>query len=314
MTTTTQDNLTGGSSPLTPQITHRERELGAIINSYNEVTERLKQSHDRLRDEVVRLHDQLDEKNRELARRERLAALGEMAAGVAHEIRNPLGGIRLYADLLIKDLCEVPKSQQLAKRVSDGVSVLESIVGDVVEFAGESMPDVAPVRAATLLEEAIGLAAPAVSSRGCDLQLSPIDQEIFVQADSNQVLRALLNLLLNAVDAAGANGSIRISVKVNASKTHCDYLIADSGPGISADLMNRIFHPFFTTIGDGIGFGDCASDRGCARWFGACTQSRRRRCGVLFVTAGWQVAAIGKSKHKKAIVGDWKYGEYLCCR
>ena len=75
MTATTQDILTGGSPALGPGITHRERELGAIINAYNEVTERLKHSHDRLRDEVVRLHDQLDEKNRELARRERLAAL-----------------------------------------------------------------------------------------------------------------------------------------------------------------------------------------------------------------------------------------------
>lgn len=255
MTTTMQHKSKESSTSLAPKITHRERELGAIINSYNEVTERLKQSHDRLRDEVVRLHDQLDEKNRELARRERLAALGEMAAGVAHEIRNPLGGIRLYADLLIKDLCEMPKSQQLARRVSDGVSVLESIVGDVVEFAGESMPDVAPVRAATLLEEAIGLAAPAVSSRGCDLRVKPIDRELYVQADTNQVLRALLNLLLNAVDAAGANGSIRISVRLNASGTHCDYLIADSGPGISADLMNRIFHPFFTTKSSGTGLG-----------------------------------------------------------
>jgi signal transduction histidine kinase len=238
-----------------PKITHRERELGAIINSYNEVTERLKQSHDRLRGEVVRLHDQLDEKNRELARRERLAALGEMAAGVAHEIRNPLGGIRLYADLLIKDLREMPAAQQLARRVSDGVSVLESIVGDVVEFAGESEPDVSTVRAGALIEEALGLAAPAITSRGCDLHLKPIAEDLFVWADVNQILRALLNLLLNAVDAAGEGGAIDVSVAVNAAGTHCEFLLADDGPGVSPDFMNRIFHPFFTTKSSGTGLG-----------------------------------------------------------
>ncbi|GJM25496.1 MAG: hypothetical protein DHS20C16_19110 [Phycisphaerae bacterium] len=240
---------------MAPRITHRERELGAIINSYNEVTERLKQSHDRLRDEVVRLHDQLDEKNRELARRERLAALGEMAAGVAHEIRNPLGGIRLYADLLIKDLHETPETQQLARKISDGVSVLESIVGDVVEFAGESEPDAASVRAGALIEEALGLAAPAITSRGCDLHFKPVMPELCVQADMNQILRALLNLLLNAVDAAGEGGTIQVSAALNDSGTHCDYLIADDGPGISSDLMNRIFHPFFTTKSSGTGLG-----------------------------------------------------------
>lgn len=240
---------------LHPKITHRERELGAIINSYNEVTERLKQSHDRLRDEVVRLYDQLDEKNRELARRERLAALGEMAAGVAHEIRNPLGGIRLYASLLIKDLEALPASQRLAQKMADGVTMLESIVGGVVEFAGESEPDTTSVGVNVLVEEALGLAAPAISSRGCDLHVRPIAAELCVEADLNQTLRALLNLLLNAVDAAGEGGSICVSAQANSSGTHCDIRVADDGSGIAPEMMNRIFHPFFTTKSSGTGLG-----------------------------------------------------------
>ena len=84
-------------------LTDRERELGAIILAYNEVTEKLKVSYERLESEVSRLREELAAKNRELERRKRLAALGEMAAGLAHEIRNPLGGISLFASLLEQD-------------------------------------------------------------------------------------------------------------------------------------------------------------------------------------------------------------------
>ena len=86
--------------------TASEADLATIIQTYNEVTERLKVSHELLRREACRLREELHEKNKELQRRERLAALGEMAAGVAHEIRNPLGGIGLYASLLERDLAD----------------------------------------------------------------------------------------------------------------------------------------------------------------------------------------------------------------
>src|SRR5690348_2770096 len=91
----------------------RIEELGRIIMAYSEVTERLQQSHDQLNLTVQRLREELSEKNQLLERRNRLAALGEMAAGLAHEIRNPLGGIQLYASLLAKDVSDRPASHEL---------------------------------------------------------------------------------------------------------------------------------------------------------------------------------------------------------
>src|SRR5881628_3682955 len=91
----------------------RIEELGRIIMAYSEVTEKLQQSHDQLNQMVVTLQSELSEKNRLLERKNRLAALGEMAAGMAHEIRNPLGGIQLYASLLAKDVAQQPTPLEL---------------------------------------------------------------------------------------------------------------------------------------------------------------------------------------------------------
>src|SRR5215831_19852583 len=94
----------------------RIEELGRIILAYSEVTEKLQHSHEQLVQKVVALQAELGEKNRQLERKERLAALGEMAAGMAHEIRNPLGGIQLYASMLANDVLAMPQSLQLVNK------------------------------------------------------------------------------------------------------------------------------------------------------------------------------------------------------
>src|SRR5690348_18172058 len=111
-------------------VSHAQRieELGRVIMAYSEVTEKLQQSHDQLKSTVDMLRKELSEKNRQLERRKRLAALGEMAAGLAHEIRNPLGGIQLYASMLSKDVADRPDSQQIVGKISAGVKRLEALV------------------------------------------------------------------------------------------------------------------------------------------------------------------------------------------
>src|SRR5881392_3795194 len=112
----------------------RIEELGRIIMAYSEVTEKLQQSHDQLNRTVQHLRGELSEKNRLLERKNRLAALGEMAAGMAHEIRNPLGGIQLYASLLAKDVADRADSHQLVLKISSGVKRLEGLVSQVLQF------------------------------------------------------------------------------------------------------------------------------------------------------------------------------------
>jgi signal transduction histidine kinase len=239
-----------------PILTQRERELGAIIDAYNHVTEQLKQSHERLRDEVARLRGELEKKNRQLRRRERLAALGEMAAGVAHEIRNPLGGIQLFASLLEKDLHDSPAQKRLVSKIAQGVSSVESIVTDFLEFGRPRDPEPRLIRVRSVVLEAVELAVSSSADRGVRVEADiPADLEIV--SDPAMIKRVLLNLLLNAIDATcGTAGPGRVRVSAfHQTPEQLAIAVSDSGPGVPAELMDRIFNPFFTTKDRGTGLG-----------------------------------------------------------
>src|SRR6476660_4887200 len=145
------------ASTATTQVENARRveELGRIIIAYSEVTEKLQQSHDQLNETVRALRSELGEKNRLLERKNRLAALGEMAAGLAHEIRNPLGGIQLYASMLAQDVANRPDSLQLVQKIAGGVKRLEALVGQVLQFTRELRVNGAAVDLANVVDQAV---------------------------------------------------------------------------------------------------------------------------------------------------------------
>lgn len=226
-------------------------ELAGMLSAYTDVTERLKASHDRLAAEVGRLRDELARKNRELERRSRLAALGQMAAGMAHEIRNPLGGIALYAGLLVKQLADRPPTQAVAAKIADGVQRLDTIVSDILAFAGEIQPQKRPVDLAAVIREACGLAQGRLEKASARLTCELAD-DVRLSADPGLLVRALANLLFNACDAA-AEGEVRLVGRQENGQAVIE--VADSGPGVPAEVMDRIFNPFFTTKDTGTGLG-----------------------------------------------------------
>ena len=245
----------------------REAGLDTIVSAYNDVTERLRQTHERLMDEVRRLRDQLHEKNRELARRERLAALGEMAAGVAHEIRNPLSGINLYASVLCRDLDDRLESpshrsecRELAGKIVTGVRTLESIVGDILAFASRPCAESRPVPVDHVVGAVLDLVESARGGSkgggpGTTIHVAPGVAGAEVMADLNQLQRAVLNITLNAIDAAGPDGQVWISVTDESGGAETSINIADNGPGIGPSILDRVFNPFFTTKDSGTGLG-----------------------------------------------------------
>lgn len=243
---------------MTGEPTQRERELAAIIDSYNDVTEQLKSAHEQLRDEVARLREEVAKKSRLLRRREKLAALGEMAAGVAHEIRNPLGGIRLLVSLLAKDLYDRPETLILVNKIAGGVADLEALVTDILEFGRPSDPHPMPLELDIVALATIEMAAGRIARIGAEVRVSEELDGVVIHSDQALLQRALLNLLLNALEAGEpqAEQPRRVVIGLRpAPREQVIISVRDNGPGIPAEMIDRIFNPFFTTKNQGTGLG-----------------------------------------------------------
>ncbi|MBC7784047.1 MAG: GHKL domain-containing protein [Burkholderiales bacterium] len=241
------------TEPTTSSVTaERVEELGRIIMAYSEVTERLQQSHDQLNGRVQQLQAELSEKNRQLERSNRLAALGEMAAGLAHEIRNPLGGIQLYASMLAQDVADRPESHKTVIKIIGGVKRLEGLVSQVLHFTREISAHPAECDAAQVVRDAVELAQLKAHERPVTVTchtpnslIHSLDERLFGQA--------IINLVHNAIEAIDGVGTVRVSLTTVDGKLILS--IDDSGPGLAPQVLDRIFNPFFTTKDDGTGLG-----------------------------------------------------------
>lgn len=242
------------AGPLTPG------DLAELLGAFNDVTGRLQGTHERLQREVEALKAELSAANEQLARSRRLAALGEMAAGIAHEVRNPLSSIGLYARLLEQDLADRPQLRATAARIGAAVHGLNAIVGDVLNFARELRVRPRWEAASQLLTQALdacagdappgALVTRADHGRGAD-----------AYCDAALAHTALINVVRNAYQAmAECRGADGHRLVVDARVGHgaggdCVLSVADSGPGVDGDVIDRMFNPFFTTRAAGTGLG-----------------------------------------------------------
>jgi signal transduction histidine kinase len=256
----------------------RIEELGGIIRVYSDLTEKLQDSHDQLQKTVQALRNELSEKNRQLERRKRLAALGEMAAGMAHEIRNPLGGIELYASMLAKDVSAQPASLQLVEKISSGVKRLEMLVSHVLQFSREIHPQIAKTDLAHLVDESVELVGEKLHQE-IDLRLVG-PRPMLVKVDPLLMGQAILNLLINAIEAVGDSGQIEI--EWSAADGRFRIAVRDSGTGIAPAALDKIFNPFFTTKETGTGLGLAIVHRIVESHEGTITAGNAPRGGACF--------------------------------
>ena len=218
--------VTVHSSLMNPQ----SEQAGAVILVFNDITE-------------------IKEMERLALRREKLASIGEMTAGLSHEIRNSLNLINGYAAISMKMNGEISPYLSI---VQDEAIHLSELTTSFLEFARDSSRRMVMADMQSVLSETIRLSEPRIKEKG--IQLSKDYNELpEVNVDAVRLQRALLNVILNAIEATANGGEIRISAGTDNGWLYI--AVADSGEGIPIDLRDKIFNPFFTTKKDGTGLG-----------------------------------------------------------
>jgi len=249
------DQILGHSRPvLDCEIQHKNR-LNEMIPLSLSATPILDES-DQCNGAVIVLRDlreikQLEEKVR---RAEKLAAIGKLAAGVAHEIRNPLSSIRGFAQFLSQSFKNSPKEQEFAQTMVAEVDRINRVVTDLLTFAGPTKAEPVPTDITEIVEHCVRLVQADSESRNITIRLNIFDLSK-VPLDSNQITQALLNLLLNAMQSVEPGGTIEIGAALKPSDARLEIWVEDNGAGIEPDKLYKIFDPFYTTRAKGTGLG-----------------------------------------------------------
>lgn len=217
-------------------------ELTRLMETFNQATERLGRSYLK----IGELQKEIAEKDRQLARKTRLEALGRMAANLAHEIRNPLGGIQLYVSMLRRDLEADADKVRTLDRILAAIGGLEKLVEDMLAFGREVEPEKRLLPLRPLVEQALGLARAALDEKRVQVDLR-LDSEAEVDADMMQ--RVFLNIIANAAHAVSTGGRLAI---VGTGRT---VSFMDDGPGIPHAILEKMFTPFLTSKTKGTGLG-----------------------------------------------------------
>lgn len=185
-------------------------------------------------------------------RAERLATAGELAAGAAHEIRNPLAAIRSAIQYLRGDYAEGSDRASLVDDLLSEVDRIDGIVEGLLSFARPPVSLAEPVELAELLGQSVGLVAARARGQRVAVRLD-VPPALSLRADPNQLKQVLLNVFLNALQAMPHGGELRVSATPRGR--WLELRVADTGPGIAPEHLERVFDPFFTTRPDGTGLG-----------------------------------------------------------
>jgi signal transduction histidine kinase len=206
------------------------------------------------------LRVQLVESRQLVEQQEKLASLGMLAAGVAHEIRNPLTSIKAWLYLQQKHLAPGTPEFSDAALIGGEISRLERIVRDFLQFARPSEPQLALVPAGQPLREVQTLLQPGLEKSGIKLVVAEVAPAL-VRMDPEQIKQVLINLVQNAADSIGHNGTITLRAVTDEKRIGDRQLdavilqVSDTGKGIPEDVQKRLFDPFFTTKDTGTGLG-----------------------------------------------------------
>ena len=235
-----------------PMSLDERADLKTVLAAWHTATLRLEQTHHTLREEVRHLTAELEVKNRELARKNRLADLGQMASHVAHEVRNNLVPLTLYLGLLRRRLTDDTAGTEMLDKMRAGFAAMDVMVNDLLHFTSDRDPEIRAFSLLRLMEDIRASLMPQFAAQAIDVVVD-VPEDHAMAADREMIRRAVLNLVLNALDAMPDGGTLTIT---SVLMPECMELeIGDSGPGLPEKVLPRVFEPFFTTKQQGTGLG-----------------------------------------------------------
>ena len=236
---------------LTGFLSQRERQQKL---RYQKAAETLEGSYLQLREQA----DQIIEIEDQLRRADRLSALGELSAGMAHEIRNPLGSIKGTAEILRDGVAPDDPKLEFAEILIKEVDRLNKVLEDFLRFARPEPVEYGRFSPSQVVREVLELTRQQAVHNRVEVQVE-LNDDIEIPGLGEQIKQALLNLVLNALQAMPEGGILNVSCKVKAQELWIN--VSDNGPGVPPELRERIFNPFVTTRESGTGLGLAITQR-----------------------------------------------------
>jgi two-component system NtrC family sensor kinase len=237
-------------------------EIGQLARAFNRMTDELSRAREDLTQWGRTLERRVEERTRELRETqdqlvvsEKLASLGKMAAGVAHEINNPLTSILINAHLLLEKPGLDPAVEESLKLIADETTRCAGIVGGLLDFARQTPFHPAPTDINDLIERTLQLLERQASVRNVLIEKA-LDRSLPpIELDKNKLQQVFSNLALNACEAMPAGGTLAVASRLSRDGTHIEISFSDTGTGIPKENLPRLFDPFFTTKSFGTGLG-----------------------------------------------------------
>ncbi|HSG47660.1 MAG TPA: ATP-binding protein, partial [Longimicrobiales bacterium] len=217
-------------------------EIGELAEAFNEMTSELAVASTRVKE----LHQ------REIERAGQLATVGELASGVAHEIKNPVVGISNGLDLILRRVTD-PDLKPIAREIRRQLRRIEGAVNDLLTFARPREPRFAPLSVMEVIRRAVTLVEPGAGRRDVEIVVREEEPLPPIRGDAELLQQGLVNLLVNAVAFSPPNREV--TVVVGRQEGEIRIRVQDRGPGMRPETMSRIFKPFFTTRASGTGLG-----------------------------------------------------------
>jgi len=204
-------------------------------------------------EELLRVNEQLKAASERLLVQERLAAAGQFATGMAHEIKNPLSAIKTFAQYLPEKYDDPAFRKKFFRIVQAEIDRINEIVRELSDFAKPAPLQLQPVRVSQLVEDTLSLLSNQCLEQGVEIRKSFEENGVKIQADPQQLKQVLLNLLLNSLEAMPQGGRLEVATSVNSHGL--TMRIADTGSGVNLDQQKHVWDPFFTTKERGMGLG-----------------------------------------------------------